>query len=537
MSQLLKKLATQFAKYAYEDEIIETINEILATKDRATIEKLNLPLNNEYPALAYAIMSNMEEVAIKLLGIRSINANITMNGGHLGPKTSAFLVACSKRMEGLALRMLFERPEIDTTETCSDGTNALMLACQNGLEEVVLELLIRGRIPLDAVNSDGNTALIMAVYGTDGRRGRKTLERLLESGQSIKPRHVNKLGNTAFLTACMTSPHLEWMLLMFLDRKMAPADTVNANGVTPLHMACSRGLPSVAHQLIRMKGSQPCRRDSRGDTPLIACCKQGNELMCDVGMDIFREKDCDPTNVNNDNESALSCLVEVASYFLDLPRDSPIETELFGALMGRYILTDINDNHFQTRVVSVISQNDMFTEQVIDVLQGYRELRDIDLHALFTPAVPADITVSMITATRKKRGTRRRRRTNSLSDLSGLTPPSPVLYRRSRGRQSPTGPPPLSGSRRSPRDLVDRMFLTRSLSPYRRNRTARRPRGRSNSPGTPIFSTAVPARQLEIGQIPIPIAENQFTLPDDVGRRFPTRKDTGPTRYGGTRKR
>lgn len=145
------------------------------------------------------------------------------------------------------------------------GDNALMVACEKGLEEVALALIETGRIKLGQINKDDNTALIIACYN-----GLENVALALIATREAYPEHTNSNKDTALITACKKG--LEQVALKLIETGKSNPGQVNINGDTALITACNKTLDKVALALINTGQSNPGHADNEGYTALMAAC-------------------------------------------------------------------------------------------------------------------------------------------------------------------------------------------------------------------------------------------------------------------------
>ncbi len=116
--------------------------------------------------------------------------------------------------------------------------------------------MVASGVPVDAVNHDADTALLVAV-----RKGREPIARvLLELGSNVN--HQNRARRTALHEAAQQgSIALVRLLLTYRAR----LDLQDVNGNTPLHLAAGRTNTDVTEFLIRA-GARPDTANRAGQT-------------------------------------------------------------------------------------------------------------------------------------------------------------------------------------------------------------------------------------------------------------------------------
>lgn len=75
--------------------------------------------------------------------------------------TTAIHIACEHKMEEVVLELL-DKKDLNINAKDSDGDTPLITACLYNMEEVALKLLDMPKIDVNAKNNDGDTALLFA---------------------------------------------------------------------------------------------------------------------------------------------------------------------------------------------------------------------------------------------------------------------------------------------------------------------------------------------------------------------------------------
>lgn len=99
----------------------------------------------------------------------------------------------------------------------------------------------------------------------------RALEALAARDVPVDVDSVDGDGNSLLMVAIQ---HKETGIALMILQRRPRVDTVNALGMTALHMACAQGLPSVVDALLRVDASAQSSvdaRDAQGATPLILC--------------------------------------------------------------------------------------------------------------------------------------------------------------------------------------------------------------------------------------------------------------------------
>ena len=116
--------------------------------------------------------------------------------------------------------------------------------------------MVASGVPVDAVNHDGDTALLIAV-----RKGREPIARvLLELGANVN--HQNRTRRTALHEAAQQGA-IQLVRLLLTYRARLELQDVNGN--TPLHLAAGRTNADVTEFLIRA-GARPDTANRAGQT-------------------------------------------------------------------------------------------------------------------------------------------------------------------------------------------------------------------------------------------------------------------------------
>jgi ankyrin repeat protein/N-acetylglutamate synthase-like GNAT family acetyltransferase len=170
--------------------------------------------------------------------------------------TNLFIHAISSVDEKKALSILQEKkPDVGYIFE-PDSSSPLTLACKNKMSVLALKLIETGKSKPEHVNNLGYTALIYACLF--GFKLKIVALKLIETGKS-KPEHVNNLGNTALIFACQNK--LEDIALKLIETGNSKPEQVNNKGNTALMIACYNGcyngMENVALKLIETGNSNP----------------------------------------------------------------------------------------------------------------------------------------------------------------------------------------------------------------------------------------------------------------------------------------
>lgn len=163
----------------------------------------------------------------------------------------------------------------DARRCLADGCTVLFLAAASGYELIVQDLLAHERDDetgdvteltkhVNAQNNEGTTALIeAAMYGHEA-----SVELLLAARADVEI--VNKLGETALLTACANGNEKTARMLFQADG--GSIDATGPRGETTLMAACRYGHLTMVRTLIAL-GVEPNTVDASGETALMHVCQ------------------------------------------------------------------------------------------------------------------------------------------------------------------------------------------------------------------------------------------------------------------------
>lgn len=224
----------------------------------------------------------------------------------------------------------------DVNATDSEGRTALLLAAKNGMTDAATLLIDRGA-DVSVKTKDKRTALHMAV------RSRSITDKLLEHGAFIDAKDIK--GCTPLYLASKEGTAEAAALL--IDRG-ADVAIAAEDGRTPLHMALSRGKDGleIAKRLLNyvpdVGGHNPYVNAMAKDnaTPLHVAAEYGPleavKMLLHLGADINQTDEFGQTAlliaIYNENWDIANCLLEDGA---DVKADSRVGyTPLLGAVMG-----------------------------------------------------------------------------------------------------------------------------------------------------------------------------------------------------------
>lgn len=235
------------------------------------------------------------------------------------------------------LKVILNEKNIDTHD--SNGNTPLLIAIQNDATQEQIRYILSMMEDVNQRNSEGNTALYMAVMKNRKAVGEMLLEKnadifikntknksplslALNAGGSLMNwlitdktiRDTDGSGNTALFYAA------EWELkdaIKHLVDKGAEPDAKNANGETPIFSAAKVNNTEILDQLVKY-GCNVKTRDNLGGTALHMAVRWGNSItakkLIDLGCEI------DAQNVNGKaplSEAASAGKLELAKLLLE----------------------------------------------------------------------------------------------------------------------------------------------------------------------------------------------------------------------------
>jgi len=186
-------------------------------------------------------------------------------------------------------------PNSDLSYTDSFGSTALMIACQNKMQNVAIALINTGQSKPEQVDRYRYTALIYACRN----KMQDVAIALINTGQS-KPEHADRSKYTALIYACMNK--LSDVAIALINTGQSNPQKVCDDGNTALIYACSNKMTDVAIALINTGQSNPDHDGSGGDTALIIACEY---QLTDVAISLINTAGVDVTRKNRRNQDAL----------------------------------------------------------------------------------------------------------------------------------------------------------------------------------------------------------------------------------------
>lgn len=165
------------------------------------------------------------------------------------------------------------------------------------------ELLIDRGAPIDAVDTEGRTALHLAV-----KEGAPCLPALLRRGE-IPIDAADRARRTALHYAVATGSVERASLLL---QHGADIDAADATGMSALHVACCTGEAEIARLLLG-KGATVEATDRAGNTPLHWACQRGSAACVELLLEA--QADAGAANVAGLTAAQLTEAADVAAAF------------------------------------------------------------------------------------------------------------------------------------------------------------------------------------------------------------------------------
>ena len=209
---------------------------------------------NQQTALMVACAEGYTKTAIRLM---NLGADINLYDNH---GSNALLDATIGRNIAI-VKMLIGKQGLNISARCSlrmDRT-ALMLATQEGYQELVEILLDRDDLDINERDLLGSTALYIAVAG-----GKTTIIALLLGRPGVD---VNKPNSEGISPLASAVQHGYWEIVGMLCRAGADVNQRDRFGETPLHRAVDSGDAKTVRLLLGY-GSDPSLQNESGSTPI-----------------------------------------------------------------------------------------------------------------------------------------------------------------------------------------------------------------------------------------------------------------------------
>ena len=204
---------------------------------------------------------------LKILLETSLHARMNAEARNADGETPLFIAVKRQRARTAAW---LARMEINLLATDKDGNTPLH--CATLLRNSLLTRITMHPTAMGQRNNEGDIPIMLAVKTGKG----EVVESLLLSPSQLDP--LDRHGNTLLHLACI--PEDNTILNFFLKRKLFAREEKNAEGATPLHLACKRNNLNAAKTLA-LYGATINTVDHLGQTPLMASINNANYEMSD----------------------------------------------------------------------------------------------------------------------------------------------------------------------------------------------------------------------------------------------------------------
>ncbi len=382
---LLENKADMKTKDMYGDTVLHT-----ATMTKVPTEILgqflsagaDINARNKVGATPLAIaISNSVDEHIKFYAENGANIHTKDTKGET-PLTMAL------KRNDKSLELLLNSKNADSQD--SEGNNPLNVAILNDSSLPKIQYILSFTNDVNVRNSDGNTALYLAVL----KNRRKLGELLLAKGGDIFAAN-NKSQSPLSLALNAGEPIMDWLItsqtinatdgsgntalhyaaewgienaISILNQKGANIEAKNANGETPLFSAAKADNPDVI-DLLANEGADISVRDNLGSTPLHTAVRWGNpntaEKLISLGIDVNSQ------NVSGKSplaEAGLAGKYEIAQLLLDYDANpNTSDTD------GRTILMDSIRGKNESLIRLLLSYNANPQIQEINGRNSYHE--------------------------------------------------------------------------------------------------------------------------------------------------------------------
>ena len=227
-------------------------------------------------ALFESILGNHQEVLSNLLTSQPLHGSLDVNVTHPEHAERTPLMLASFRGYEYAVDNLLQRPGIEVNCKDSQGWTALTLAIYGKRNTIVKKLMGSKDLEFNATNTNGATPLIIAADSENS----EIVEELLKG--NANPNIADCDGNTAILVAVKEG--CTSVVRVMLNHGVA-TDGLDKSGRTLLHVACtckgkseSESKTPEAAEIVRLllsKGLKPDAQANNGVTPLHDACRVG----------------------------------------------------------------------------------------------------------------------------------------------------------------------------------------------------------------------------------------------------------------------
>ena len=226
-----------FAACAGHPDALEALVNTPGVKIDAVDDKGRTPLD--------AAAFNGHPECLELLLEKDAEINVADKDGR-----TPLMAAAAMGMEEAVEMLLGDEDEADADVTKLDklGRNALMLAARAGSEECVRMILDNGSVDVNAADTDGMTALHLAVTAVDAVEDPALIKDILEAlvsadaDVSVRDNLGRTLAHLAAIGSCDD-------ILRSVAEKF-PVNAIDHSGHTPMHYACYHGHAACVQVLV-----------------------------------------------------------------------------------------------------------------------------------------------------------------------------------------------------------------------------------------------------------------------------------------------
>ena len=243
-----------------------------------------------------AILNNREKVVEELILLGE--GKLDLDAVHSKERNRTALMIAASRGGKFIVRSLLEHPDIDVDKQNSDGFTALCLAVDSGSRDCVREL-VDSECDVNITNKSGYSALCLAVmngdcdmvnlllrrdadpylrdkaHGTILQRavdsGRINVVELLLNDGYFEAENLDNNGHDLLVSACR---HGYCEIVTFLKQKGFELNSCDRNGWIALHHAVSEGQFDVT-QLLLQSGVDHTVKNNDGNIPLDIAIQYG----------------------------------------------------------------------------------------------------------------------------------------------------------------------------------------------------------------------------------------------------------------------
>jgi ankyrin repeat protein len=178
----------------------------------------------------------------------------------------------------------------------ANGDTPLIFACNEGIEEIALELVFSDQVDKSHVSGEGLTALISAC----DQEIPALIRALIQNNQSLHEWVWSDTQLTALLILCKNE--MEQEAVQLINTGHSNPNHKLDKRVGAIHIASKNGLHTVVKSLIDTEQVNVGESDADGQTPLILACKNGYE---DTALLLIQTGESNISYMDNDEKTAL----------------------------------------------------------------------------------------------------------------------------------------------------------------------------------------------------------------------------------------